>query len=100
MVSRPRTPGGGIWEQGTAVTPGYIVRRILLFVLVVWMATSVIFFLPRLAPGRDPTGRRLGSPLTRCSMSSSRRSCRDDPPPAPLRVAARQGARQDRLASG
>jgi len=31
----------------------------LLFVLVVWMATSVIFFLPRLAPGRDPIRERL-----------------------------------------
>jgi peptide/nickel transport system permease protein len=41
------------------VTPGYIVRRVLLFVLVVWMATSVIFFLPRLAPGRDPIRERL-----------------------------------------
>jgi peptide/nickel transport system permease protein len=41
------------------MTPGYIVRRVLLFVLVVWMATSVIFFLPRLAPGRDPIRERL-----------------------------------------
>lgn len=31
----------------------------LLFILVVWMATSVIFFLPRLAPGRDPIRERL-----------------------------------------
>lgn len=41
------------------MTPGYIVRRVLLFILVVWMATSVIFFLPRLAPGRDPIRERL-----------------------------------------
>ncbi|HZO30890.1 MAG TPA: ABC transporter permease [Chloroflexota bacterium] len=41
------------------MTPGYVVRRVLLFVLVVWMATSVIFFLPRLAPGRDPIRERL-----------------------------------------
>jgi peptide/nickel transport system permease protein len=42
------------------VTIGYIVRRILLFFLVVWAATTFIFFLPRLAPGRDPVIERLG----------------------------------------
>jgi peptide/nickel transport system permease protein len=41
------------------VTLGYVVRRVLLFVLVVWAATSFIFFLPRLAPGRDPIRERL-----------------------------------------
>jgi peptide/nickel transport system permease protein len=35
------------------VTLGYIVRRVLLFVLVLWAATTFIFFLPRLA--RDGT---------------------------------------------
>lgn len=42
------------------MTVGYIVRRILLFLLVVWAATTFIFFLPRLAPGRDPIRERLG----------------------------------------
>jgi peptide/nickel transport system permease protein len=42
------------------VTIGYIVRRLLLFLLVVWAATTFIFFLPRLAPGRDPIRERLG----------------------------------------
>ena len=42
------------------MTIGYLVRRILLFVLVVWAATTFIFFLPRLAPGRDPVRERLG----------------------------------------
>jgi peptide/nickel transport system permease protein len=41
------------------MTPGYVVRRLLMFALVIWMATSVIFFLPRLAPGRDPIRERL-----------------------------------------
>ncbi|MCC6630376.1 MAG: ABC transporter permease [Chloroflexi bacterium] len=42
------------------MTIGYIVRRILLFLLVIWAATTFIFFLPRLAPGRDPVLERLG----------------------------------------
>lgn len=42
------------------MTLGYIIRRILLFFVVVWAATSFIFFLPRLAPGRDPVRERLG----------------------------------------
>jgi peptide/nickel transport system permease protein len=42
------------------VTLGYIIRRILLFFLVIWAATTFIFFLPRLAPGRDPVRERLG----------------------------------------
>jgi peptide/nickel transport system permease protein len=41
------------------VTLSYVARRFLLFVLVVWAATSFIFFLPRLAPGRDPVRERL-----------------------------------------
>ena len=30
----------------------YVVRRILLAFVVVWLATTVIFFLPRIASGR------------------------------------------------
>ena len=41
------------------MTVRYIVQRFLLFVFVIWAATSVIFFLPRLAPGRDPIRERL-----------------------------------------
>lgn len=41
------------------MTLRYIVQRVLLFVFVIWAATSVIFFLPRLAPGRDPIRERL-----------------------------------------
>lgn len=37
----------------------YVVRRILLAFVVVWLATTVIFFLPRIASGRDPVAERL-----------------------------------------
>ncbi len=39
---------------------GYLVRRILLFFVVVWAATTFIFFLPKLAPGRNPIVERIG----------------------------------------
>jgi peptide/nickel transport system permease protein len=38
----------------------YIVKRILLFFLVIWSATTLIFFLPKLAPDRDPIRERMG----------------------------------------
>ncbi|HMN28080.1 MAG TPA: ABC transporter permease [Caldilineaceae bacterium] len=38
----------------------YVVGRLLFFVVVVWAGISLIFFLPRLAPGRDPVRERLG----------------------------------------
>ena len=36
------------------LTPGYVSRRVLLFLVVVWAAASINFAVPRLAPG-DPT---------------------------------------------
>jgi peptide/nickel transport system permease protein len=42
------------------VTLGYVVRRLLLFLVVIWAATTFIFFLPKLAPGRDPIKERMG----------------------------------------
>lgn len=39
---------------------GYASRRILLFFVVIWVAASLNFFLPRLASGRDPVRSRLG----------------------------------------
>jgi peptide/nickel transport system permease protein len=42
------------------VSAGYIIRRVLLFFLVVWAATTFIFFLPKLAPGRNPIVERIG----------------------------------------
>lgn len=38
----------------------YAIRRILIFVAVIWVAASLNFFLPRLASGRDPVRSRLG----------------------------------------
>lgn len=38
----------------------YAVKRIALFFVVVWAATSFIFVLPKLAPGRNPVVERLG----------------------------------------
>ncbi len=42
------------------MSAAYIVRRILLFFVVVWAATTFIFFLPKLAPGRNPIVERIG----------------------------------------
>lgn len=39
---------------------GYVIRRILIFFVVVWAATSFIFILPKLVPGRNPVTERLG----------------------------------------
>ena len=38
----------------------YVVKRILLYFLIVWVGVTITFFLPRLAPGRDPVGERMG----------------------------------------
>lgn len=38
----------------------YVFGRVLFFFVVVWAGTTLIFFLPRLAPGRDPIRERLG----------------------------------------
>jgi peptide/nickel transport system permease protein len=42
------------------VSAAYIVRRVLLFFVVVWAATTFIFFLPKMAPGRNPIVERIG----------------------------------------
>ena len=38
----------------------YVFGRVLFFFVVVWAGTTLIFFLPRLAQGRDPIRERLG----------------------------------------
>src|SRR6266851_4404833 len=38
---------------------GYLLRRVVVFVLVMWAAMTLIFFLPKLAPGRDPIQERM-----------------------------------------
>jgi peptide/nickel transport system permease protein len=39
---------------------GFVVRRILLFFVIIWAAASINFFIPRLATGRDPIREKLG----------------------------------------
>ena len=38
----------------------YVVKRVALFLIVVWAAASVNFFVPRLGTGRDPIREKLG----------------------------------------
>jgi peptide/nickel transport system permease protein len=45
------------------LSASYVVRRILLFFVVVWAATTFIFFLPKMAPGRNPIVERIGMML-------------------------------------
>ena len=42
------------------MTKGFVLRRIALFLVVVWAAASVNFFVPRLGTGRDPIREKLG----------------------------------------
>jgi peptide/nickel transport system permease protein len=44
------------------MTAGYVGRRVTLFVLTIWAAATLIFFLPRLAP-RDPVAEHLGQAI-------------------------------------
>jgi peptide/nickel transport system permease protein len=48
----------------------YVIRRVLLFFVVVWAATSFIFVLPKLAPGRNPVVERLGMMVASGGVSS------------------------------
>jgi peptide/nickel transport system permease protein len=48
----------------------YILGRVLFFFVVVWAGVSLIFFLPRLAPGRDPIRERLGMMSAMGGMNS------------------------------
>jgi peptide/nickel transport system permease protein len=41
------------------MTLGYLARRVVVFFLVMWAAMTLIFFLPKLAPGRDPIQERM-----------------------------------------
>ncbi len=38
----------------------FVLRRVALFVVVIWAAASINFFIPRLATGRDPIREKLG----------------------------------------
>jgi len=37
----------------------YVVRRLLTFLLVIWVGMTLIFFLPKTVPGRDPIMERM-----------------------------------------
>jgi peptide/nickel transport system permease protein len=41
------------------LTVEYVIRRVLLFVLIIWVTASINFFVPRMAPG-DPIGAIIG----------------------------------------
>ena len=42
------------------MSAAFVLKRILLFFVVVWAATTFIFFLPKMAPGRNPVMERMG----------------------------------------
>jgi peptide/nickel transport system permease protein len=48
----------------------YILGRLVFFVVVVWAGITLIFFLPRLAPDRDPVRERLGMMVAMGGMNS------------------------------
>ncbi|HLZ29522.1 MAG TPA: ABC transporter permease [Chloroflexota bacterium] len=53
------------------MSAGYVVRRVLLFFVVVWAATTFIFFLPKLAPGRNPIVERIGMMVATGGVNSA-----------------------------
>jgi peptide/nickel transport system permease protein len=56
--SRPTRPSSPSLVLGTLMRPDYLIRRLLQFVIVLWGAATLNFFLPRLAPG-NPVRERL-----------------------------------------
>src|SRR5215210_1332426 len=46
-------------EHIMGLTVEYVVRRLLLFLLIVWVTATINFIVPRLAPG-DPIGAIIG----------------------------------------
>lgn len=42
------------------MTLRYVIGRLLFFLVVIWAGTTLIFFLPKLAPNRDPIRERMG----------------------------------------
>src|SRR5690606_1752230 len=43
-----------------SMTLRYLVGRLFFFVLVIWAGMTLIFFLPKLSPNRDPIRERMG----------------------------------------
>ena len=52
------------------MTINYVLRRLGFFVLVIWVATSLIFIFPRLA-GRNPVVERMGQTAGAAGIISS-----------------------------
>ncbi|MFN8494438.1 MAG: ABC transporter permease [Caldilineaceae bacterium] len=48
----------------------YLLGRLIFFVVVLWAGITLIFFLPRLAPGRDPIRERLGMMVANGGMNA------------------------------
>jgi len=48
----------------------YLIGRVFFFFVVVWAGTTLVFFLPRLAPGRDPVRERLGMMVANGGMNA------------------------------
>lgn len=48
----------------------YVLSRLLFFFLVIWAGVTLIFFLPRLAPDRDPVRERLGMMVAMGGMNA------------------------------
>ena len=46
-----------------ALTIGYILRRVGMFLLTIWLGTTLIFLIPRLSPG-DPVQAMMGRMMT------------------------------------
>lgn len=42
------------------MSPRYFIGRVAFFFVVIWAGVTLVFFLPRMAPGRDPVRERLG----------------------------------------
>ena len=47
----------------------YLITRLVTFVIILWLASSVIFILPHLAPGRNPVRERI---VQQASLGSGR----------------------------
>jgi peptide/nickel transport system permease protein len=45
--------------EGGDMTLGYVIQRLFVFVLVIWVAMTLIFFLPKMVPSRDPVMERM-----------------------------------------
>jgi len=57
-------------EVEASMSLRYLLGRLVFFVIVVWAGITLIFFLPRLAPDRDPIRERLGMMVANGGMNA------------------------------